>query len=168
MDFYNVVQRRRSVRGYAPDPVPEPAMERIFQAVNLAPTACNLQPFRFLVVSNPETKALIGTCYQQPWLIEAPVVVVALGNRETAWKRFSGASAHVIDVAIAMEHLVLAAAAEGLGTCWVCAFDQDELHRKLGLDAQWEVVAMTPLGRPAVTPGEQKRKAVSEIVELVD
>jgi nitroreductase len=168
MDFYDVVRRRRSIRGYAPDPVPEPVLERIFETVNLAPTACNLQPFSFMVVRKPETKALIGQCYQQKWLTEAPVVVVALGNRDAAWKRFDGTSAHVIDVAIAMEHLVLAAAAEGLGTCWVCAFDQAEMHRKLQLEPNWDVVAITPLGTPAVNPGEQKRKAVSEIVQLVD
>jgi nitroreductase len=133
MDFYKALQRRRSVRGYAPDPVAEEALGRLFEAISLAPSACNNQPVRFLFVSNRETKQRICDCYPRPWLGQAPMIVVALGHRETAWRRFNGTSAHVIDTAIAMEHLVLAAAAEGLGTCWVCAFDQEALRQALRL-----------------------------------
>ena len=149
MEFYEVLRERRSIRGYQSAEIPRPILDRIAEAVNLAPTACNLQPFLFQFLTSPEKKKPACQCYPQPWLAEAPVVVLALGNRETAWKRLNGTSAHTIDVAIAMEHLVLAAAAEGLGTCWVCAFDQEKLHRRLGLGHEWEVVALTPLGFPA-------------------
>jgi nitroreductase len=93
------------------------------------------------------------------------LILVALGNPRAAWKRVIGSSAHVIDCSIAMEHLILAAAAEGLGTCWICAFDQELLRRKLELSADWEAVAMTPLGYPAAEPRPFERKALGEIVE---
>ncbi len=164
MDFYDVVTARRSVRGYRPDPIPAEKLARIEEAIQLAPTACNLQPFRFLFLKSSHAKQPVCACYTQPWFAEAPVVVVALGNRETAWKRFDGTSAHTIDVAIAMEHLVLAATAEGLGTCWVCAFDQKKLTRKLDLAPEWEPVALTPLGYPAVAPEAKPRKPITEII----
>jgi nitroreductase len=104
-------------------------------------------------VQSPEKKAAVCGCYKRgTWLATAPLIVVALGNRGTAWKRLDGTPAHVIDTSIALEHLVLAAEAEGLGTCWICAFDQEELHRTLGLSNDWEVVAMTPIGYPETAP----------------
>jgi nitroreductase len=168
MDFYEVIEKRRSVRKYAGTAVPEAKLQRIMDAVNWAPTACNLQPFRFLVLRSPERKQPVCECYSQPFLAQAPLLVVALGNREQAWKRLDGSSAHVIDVSIAMEHLVLAAAAEGLGTCWICAYDQQKMHRNLRLDPEWDVVAITPLGYPSPDCAEPKRrrKDVGEIFEV--
>ena len=164
MDFYDVIRRRRSIRGYQSKPLPTDVLDRLFEAIRLAPSACNLQPFRFLFLSAPEPRQAVCECYTQPWLAQAPVIVVALGNVNQAWKRLNGTSAHTLDVAIAMEHLVLAAAAEGLGTCWVCAFDQEKLQRKLGLGPEWEAVALTPLGYPAAEPRPLKRKPLEEIV----
>ena len=167
MEFYDVLRQRRSIRGYESTPIPQEKLDRLAEAVNLAPTACNLQPFLFQFLSAPDARQPVCECYRQTWLAEAPVIVLALGNRESAWKRVNGVSAHTIDVSIAMEHLVLAAAAEGLGTCWICAFDQEKLHRKLGLGSEWEAVALTPLGYPAVEPGSFTRKPVSEIVQFL-
>lgn len=167
MDFYEVLLNRRSIRGYAPDLIPDEVLRRVLDAARIAPSACNLQPWKFLVLTSQARRALACTCYPRaPWLAQAPVIVVALGNRGKAWKRLSGQSAHTIDVSIAMEHLVLAAAAEGLGTCWICAFDQEGLHRAFGLAPEWEAVAMTPLGYPAVEPGPFTRKPLSDIVEF--
>lgn len=168
MDFYETLQHRRSIRAFKPDPIPPSALERICEAVRLAPTACNLQPFKFLLVQSPEKKAAVCECYKRgTWLAAAPLMVVALGNRETAWKRHNGTPAHVIDTAIAFEHLVLAADAEGLATCWICAFDQEELHEKLGLGPEWEVVAMTPVGYPAAEPRPFTRKPVTELFQTI-
>jgi nitroreductase len=165
MEFYETLRQRRSIRAYATDPVSEATLERLFEAVSLAPSACNNQPIRFLFVTQREAKRRLCECYPRPWLANAPVLVVALGNRETAWRRFNGQSVQAIDVAIAMEHLVLAATAEGLGTCWICAFDQDAARLALRLPDCWEVVAMTPLGRPAGDPAPQTRKPLNEIIE---
>ena len=165
MEFYEVLRRRRSVRAYVPEAIPEKVLSRLFEAVQLAPSACNNQPVRFLFVTEAETKHRICACYPRAWLAQAPVVVVALGNKDTAWRRFDGTSAHPLDVAIAMEHLVLAAAAEGLGSCWICAFDQEAMRQALRLPECWEAVALTPLGRPAADPGPQGRKPLDEIIE---
>ncbi len=168
MELYEVMRRRRSIRGFKPVPIPPAALERICEAVRLAPTACNLQPFRFLLVQSPEKKAAVCDCYKRgTWLATAPLIVVALGNRGTAWKRLNGTPAHVIDTSIALEHLVLAAEAEGLGSCWICAFDQDELHRTLGVSDDWEVVAMTPVGYPDAEPRPFARKPVSELFQTI-
>jgi nitroreductase len=89
-----------------------------------------------------------------------------LGNRKSGWRR-DGQSYHEVDVAIAVEHLVLAAAVEGLGTCWICAFDREAMHRALGLDADWDPVAVTPLGYADDLSPRTPRKAVSEIVREI-
>ncbi len=167
MDFYEVLRRRRSIRGYASDPIDEAVLGRLFEAVSLAPSACNLQPIRFLFIRDAEVRRRVCSCYPRPWLAEAPVIVAALGHRETAWRRLNGTSAHTIDVSIAMEHLILAAAAEGLGTCWICAFDQEAMRQALRLPECWDVVAITPLGRPSAAPGPQTRKPLAEIIERV-
>ena len=163
MDFYEVIGQRRSIRSYLQTPVESEKLERILEAVRQAPTACNLQPFRFLIITAADKKAIIEAAYPQPWLQDAPCVIVALGNRDKAWKRRDGSSAHVIDVSIAMEHLVLAATAEGLGTCWICAFDQAALHKALGIGQEWDVVALTPLGYAAANAEPPKRKSRDEL-----
>ncbi len=165
MEFYDVLKARRSIRGFKPDPIPETVLARVLEAVRIAPSACNLQPWKFLLVQSPAQQELVGSCYPRgTWLRQAPLIIVALGNRNQAWKRLDGTSAHVIDVSIAMEHLVLAATAEGLGTCWICAFDQALLHQKLGLAPEWDVVAMTPVGYPAAEPRPFVRKEPADII----
>ncbi len=169
MEFFEVLRTRRSIRGYRSEAIPDAVFGRVFEAVRLAPSACNLQPWRFLVLKSAARRALACECYPRgDWLQQAPVIVLALGNRTAAWKRLNGTSAHVIDVSIALEHLVLAAAAEGLGTCWICAFDQDRAHRQFALSSEWEVVAMTPLGYPdpAVPLRPFSRNAMRDIIEI--
>ena len=164
MEFYEVLKARRSIRGFKPDPIPEAVLARVLEAVRIAPSACNLQPWKFLLVQSPAQRELVGSCYTRgEWLRQAPLIVVALGNRSQAWKRVDGTSAHVIDVSIALEHLILAATAEGLGTCWICAFDQALLHTKLGLAPEWDVVAMTPVGYPKAEPRPFVRKELADL-----
>jgi nitroreductase len=165
MNFYEVIAARRSVRNYRPTPISPDKLLRIWEAARLSPSACNLQPWRFLVVKSDLMRARVSKILQ-PWVMTAPLVVVALGNRDTGWRR-DGQSYHEVDVAIAVEHLVLAAAAEGLGTCWICAFDRQGMHRALGLNETWDPVAVTPLGYPDDASPRTPRKPVSEIVREV-
>ena len=168
MDFYDVIYARRSVRAFQPDLIPEDVLARILEATRRAPSACNLQPWRFLVLKSPASRALACDCYPRGvWLRQAPLIVVALGNPQMAWKRANGSSVHAIDVSIAMEHLVLAATAEGLGSCWICAFDQNLLHRQFSLTPEWEVIAMTPIGYPKDEPRPFQRKNLDEISTLL-
>jgi len=167
MDFYEVIGKRRSVKAYKADPLDSKALGRIGEAVNLAPSACNIQPWSFRIVTNVELRKNICSIYKAEWLRQAPAIVLALGNRDTAWRRLEGTSIVEVDIGIAMEHLVLAAAAEDLGTCWICAFDVKKMSSIVGILPPWEVVAISPLGKPAESPAMPKRKALEEVFRIV-
>ena len=168
MEFYDVLKTRRSIRGYKPDAVPEDALKRIAEAVRTAPTACNRQPYRLLLVRNAEKRAALASVYPKEWFAQAPVIAVMTACESEAWVRREGDSIVNVDAAIAMEHFILAAAAEGLGTCWICAYVRSEADRVLGLASGWRSVAMSPLGYAAVPAGPFLRKEVKELVKVVD
>jgi nitroreductase len=133
------------------------------QAVQCAPSACNRQPWKFEIVFNDQLRQAIGSCYSKPWLLEAPAIVVAMADYSSCWTRFEGTPAAEIDVAIAMEHLVLAAAAENLGTCWICAFEKSRLNEVMQVEAPWSVEAITPLGYANTEPRDLRYKTLDEI-----
>lgn len=165
MDLYEAIKTRRSVRKYQRTPVPQDKLLRIWEAVRWAPSACNLQPWKFLVVNSPDKRAKLKGILQD-WALEAPVLIIALGNRENAWRR-DNESIHPVDVAIAVEHLVLAATAEGLGTCWICAFDRKRLSAALNIKPEWDPVAVIPLGYSADDSPRSTRKEIAEIVSVI-
>jgi len=167
MKFYDVIKSRRSIRGYLSKPIPGDALQRIGEAVSLSPSACNLQPWKFLIVVNPEFRQKICKVYNQPWLAQAPAIAVVFGNREICWKRLNGQPIVDIDVGIAMEHLVLAAAAECLGSCWICAYDIAAMDEALQVTPPWTTLAISPLGYPAVKTEAPKRKPLSEVFEVM-
>ena len=170
MDFYDVLKKRKSYRGYdSSKNIPDDVLDRIGQAVNLAPTACNRQPIRFLLIRDQALREKVCNIYTKPWLKEAPAILVALENESEAWHRFEGESASIIDTAIAMEHFVLAAAAEGLGTCWICAFKRDEMDQALNIEKPWHSVAISPLGyAKADACSNTSRKPQNEIFQVID
>ena len=168
MEFYDVIGKRRSIRSYKPDAVPDEALRRIGEAVRSAPTACNRQPNRMWIVRNPEKRAALAKIYAQKWFAEAPAIAVIAGCESEAWHRLEGDTIVNVDVAIAMEHFMLAATAEGLGCCWICAFRRAEADKVLGLDPKYHAVAMSPLGYPAAAPGPFVRKPLGELFEVVD
>ncbi|MGQ9714951.1 MAG: nitroreductase family protein [Anaerolineae bacterium] len=157
MDLYEAIRRRRSVRRYADTPVEEAKLLRILEAARLAPSWRNGQCWRFVVVRERETIRRLAR--EQPlgyqinrWLERAPVVVVACADPRASGRR-GDQDFYLVDVAIALEHLVLAATAEGLGTCWIGALDEESIRRTLGIPDSIRVVAMTPVGYPAEDPG---------------
>lgn len=168
MEFYDVVRQRRSIRSYRPDPVPEESLKRIAEAVLCAPTACNRQPFRLILIKNREKRLAVGAGYKGAWLSEAPITAVMVGRESEAWRRLEGDSIVNVDAAIAMEHFVLAAAAEGLGTCWICAYNRAEVDRVLGLPAGESSVALSPLGYAAEGPRPFTRKSLNQIFEVIE
>ncbi|MBS7615256.1 nitroreductase family protein [Candidatus Bathyarchaeota archaeon] len=156
MDFMEVVKTRRSIRRYKPDSVPDEILNQILEAARLAPSAGHRQPWHFIVVKNPETKKQLGI---SSWAVEAPVVIVGCGDAGVS------PTLHMVDLAIAFEHLVLAATNFGLGTCWIGKLGIDETIKKvLRIPEHVKVVAVTPLGYPAETPSPKARKSMSEIV----
>ena len=168
MDFYDVVKNRRSIRNFKPTPVPDEVISRIAAAVNAAPSACNRQPFAFKLIRNAELKAAIAGCCKQTFPAEAPVILAVISDPEAAWKRSDGFNSADTDMAIAMEHAILAATAEGLGSCWVCAFDTAKAAEILNVSAPRRVVALCPMGIPAAEPCAFVRKDQSQIFEVLD
>lgn len=167
MDFYEVIKTRRSVRKYEHKPVGEDKLQRIMEAARLAPSAANRQPWRFIVVKTEKIKKQFPKAYNKNWFWQAPLIICACGMEKEAWKRPDGKSYLDVDVAIAMEHLVLAARAENLGTCWIGAFNPSEVRRILSLPDELEPIALTPLGYPASSPEPTARKPLQEIVREV-
>ena len=167
MDFYEVLNKRQSIRSYKSKPIPQEAIGKIAESLQCAPSACNLQPWSFRVVTNEKMKSAICAVYGGKWLAEAPAIIVALGNSETCWKRPEGTPIVDIDMGIAMEHVVLAAAAEGLGTCWICAYKKDEMNRATNIMAPWSVLGISPLGYPNETPEKKPRKPIDEIFKII-
>jgi len=164
MEFADVVRERYSVRAYKPDPVEEEKLNRVLEAARLAPTAVNWQPFQLLVLHTKGREEELGRIYGKDWFVQPPLVICACGLMEKGWKRRDGKSYVDVDVAIAMDHLILAAKNEGLGTCWVGAFDPDAAREVLGLPGEVEPIAFTPLGYAADEPGTIKRKPLGELV----
>lgn len=169
MDFYEVIRTRRSIRSYKSDPIPENVLRRVLEAARIAPSGANRQPWRFIVVKNPEVKRrLAEACNGQMFIAEAPVVVVACGfNIHYNRGGYMGDFSMLVDVSIAFTHLILAARAEGLGTCWIGSFDNRRVKKLLGIADDVNVVAITPLGYPKSPEAFRKpgfRKSLEEIV----
>ena len=164
MEFSDLVKKRYSVRAYKPDPVAEEDLERVLDAARLAPTAANRQAFQLVVVRTRGREADLQRIYGREWFVQAPLVICACGVPSENWVRSDGKNYSDVDVAIVMDHLILAAADSGLGTCWIGAFDAAAAREVLGLPDGVEPVVFTPLGYPADGPRPKKRKALSELV----
>lgn len=161
------MEDRRSIRKYRPDPVPEAAIERIVRAVQIAPSWKNRQAWHVLVIQARETiekiGALLGGNPRGTEYATLPAVLL-LAMDEKAIEVHDGRAYYLVDAGIAGEHLVLAAQAEGLGTCWVGWFEEAPLHALLGIPGEMRVVMVTPLGYPAEAPQARPRKATAAFV----
>ena len=169
MEFFDVLRTRRSIRAYQPTPVPAEAIEKIKEAIRLAPTGCNFQPFRFIFITNEEVRKQVAAYYPGKWFAEAPMLVAVIGNPEAAWHRRDGGESIVeIDVAIAMEHFQLAAADCGLGSCWIGAFNRKGVNQVLNIQAPWSTVILAPLGYPAQDAAPRTNKSDEELFSFID
>jgi nitroreductase len=164
MEFSQLIRKRYSVRAYKPDPVPDPLLQKVLEAGRLAPTAANRQPFRLLVVRTEGRRQELKRLYGRDWFTAAPLVLGICTIPAEAWVRRDGKNYADVDAAIVMDHMILEAAAEGLGTCWIGAFDPAAAREIFGLPDGVEPVAFTPLGYPADKAGAKKRKSLKELV----
>lgn len=165
MSFLDLAAKRRSIRAYRPDPVEPEKLEQVLEAARTAPSACNKQPWVFVVVRDAARRAQFQRVYPKEWLFKAPVIVAACCDTQSAWVRKQDGKRHGdVDLAIAVDRMTLCAAELGLGTCWVCAFDPVAAREVLGLPAHVEPVALFPLGYPAEEGRPTDRKAMNEIV----
>ncbi len=164
MQVMQAIRERRSVRAYQDRPVPEDVLARLLEALRLAPSGGNRQLWKFVVVTDAATRTELATAARnQKFVAQAPVVIAGVGLSPDRVMS-CGVPGDPVDVAIALDHLTLAAVEEGLGTCWIGAFDQDAVRRILRIPETARVVELMALGYPADTPHPKTRKALAEII----
>ena len=167
MNFLELCEKRYSVRKYSAEAVSDEDLQYVLECARMAQSAVNFQPWKFVVVRSEAAKADIRRCYDREWFASAPLYIVALRDVNANWVRSSDGKPHGdIDVAIAVEHICLAAAERGLGTCWVANYDTELLNQLFG-DADHEAVAIVPIGHIAADCpfAPKKRKEMSLIVK---
>jgi nitroreductase len=166
MDFYEVIKKRHSIRKYKPGAISDEVLTRVLDAAHLAPSGKNGQPWRFIVVRDENLKKqLVKPCRDQIFIAEAPVVIIGCANEDESYqKQGNYMKSWAIDLAIAFDHLMLAATVEGLGTCWIGAFDEKEVKKVMKIPEHLRVVGLTPVGYADGEPKPKPRKALEEIV----
>ena len=172
MDFYQLIEGRESIRNYDPErPVDAETLKRILNAGRLAPSAVNKQPWRFLLISSPEMLEKVRKCYAQNWFKEAPHILAIVGDIGAAWTRENdGYNSLETDLTIAMDHMILAAEYEKVGTCWIEAYDPAVLRAALDLKESERVFSITPLGYQKegfAKKGNKERKPFDEVVQFL-
>jgi len=141
MEFFDVIENRHSVRAYTDEPIPEDALIRILEAARKAPSASNKQPWKLVVVSDQSKReAIAASGTYGKFLSKCPTVIIGLGDPAIAPKW------HVVDTTIALEHIVLAATAEGLGSCWIGSFDEATVKTLISVPEGLKAVAIIALG----------------------
>jgi nitroreductase len=167
MDVFEAIAARKSVRAFVDQPVSEDDLQRVLQAARAAPSARNGQEWRFVVVRDRAMRERIaGEAARQPFIGTSPVLLACCAHTDGRIMR-CGQAAYPIDVAIAMDHLALAAAALGLGTCWIGSFDETLVKELLGIPPEVRVVQLMPLGYPAdPAPISKSRLRLEEIVHV--
>ena len=163
VDFFDAVKRRYSCRAYAERAVEADILERILEAARLAPSAKNLQDWRFVVVTDETTRQQLQVAANnQPFVGQAPVIIAACSN--TSYRMRCGQSVSPIDVSIALEHIALAATALGLATCWIGSFFPDQVRQVLHIPTEIEIIDLMTLGYPADGQKKPKRLPMEQIV----
>jgi len=161
MDVFEAIRTRRSIRKFRPKPIPDEKLEIIREAGRLAPSAGNRQPWRFVVVKDPERKKnLAKAADNQMFIANAGVIIVALGDPEASPRWFKQ------DPMIAVEHMILAATALGYGSCWIGAFNEEGVKRILKIPEGLAVIALLPIGFSDESPPPRARKPLEEIFFL--
>jgi nitroreductase len=166
LELLEVVRNRSSIRKFKPTPIFTEILQRILNAGRLAPSANNGQPWKFIVVRDEEMKSKLSqVCNNKKWMAEAPLIIVGCGFPDEADPYMGGyMNSLSVDVAIAMDHLVLAATNEGLGCCWVGRFQEDKVKDLLEIPRDVRVVALIPMGYSNEEPEQSGRKNLSEII----
>ena len=166
MEYYDVIRKRKSVRKYKNDPIPDDVLNRILDAGRIAPSAKNIQPWHFIVIREPDMKKKVAeACRNQHFIAEADVIICGCALEKIAWGRMGNyMAAWPHDLSIALEHIILAATNEGLGTCWIGAFDEGMVKDVLGIPNGVRVVALTPVGVPAEEAKNRGRLSLENIV----
>jgi nitroreductase len=168
MDTWEAIRARRSVRKYKPQPVEEDKLARLLEVLQYAPSAKNLQPWRVIVVRELALREQLAVaCRNQKHVAQAPVVLAFCGRESDAYTAMGGTwNSLAVDCSILLDQISLAACAEGLGTCWIGAFNEEEVKAVLAIPADIKMIALTPVGYPDEEPARRPRKALREVLYL--
>jgi nitroreductase len=165
MDIFTLISTRRSIRRYHATPISEEKLARILEAGRLAPSAHNRQPWHFLVITDPVIRQHLQEAYHRDWFSEPPVLLAVCMDPREEWVRHDGQAFGHIDASIALQNMILQATAEGLGSCWIGAFDEAKAKQILRIPDPIRIVAMTPLGYPAEAKEPiTNRKSLQELL----
>jgi nitroreductase len=165
--FLELAKTRFSLRNYLEKPVEEDKLMYVLEAARIAPSAANFQPWHFIVIRDEEMRKMAGSTYNRQWFMKAPVIILLCGDHKASWKRADGKDHCDIDIAIAADHMTLAAAEAGLGTCWVCNFDAKKTIELFNLPDHIEPVAYLSLGYPDIIDDNGARHLIRKKLEEI-
>ncbi|MCX6809901.1 MAG: nitroreductase family protein [Candidatus Berkelbacteria bacterium] len=157
MDFLELVKKRRSVRAYQNKSIPDRELSKILEAARLAPSGFNAQAYKIIVIKDEKSREKLGELAKQPYISKAPIILAAVNTKLD--DKYSP-----LDIAIALDHIMLAAAELGIGTVFVGAYHNEEIRDFVGAPNTAEMVALMPLGYPADKEIAKKRKEISELI----
>jgi nitroreductase len=166
-NFLSLASKRYSVRNFLNKTIEEEKLVSVLEAGRIAPSAANFQPWHFIVVRDRATIKKVGEAYPRPWFLEAPVVIIVCGDHEKSWKRGDGKDFTDVDIAITVDHMTLAAAEAGLGTCWVCNFDAKKISSFFNLPAAIEPIVLLPLGYPGESTDQASRHIIRKNLDSI-
>ena len=163
MDVFEAIEKRFSVRAYQDKPVEDDKLLRVLEAGRSAPSARNRQEMKFVVVRDPQQRAAVVKGAEQEWMVSAPVIIAVVGTTPDV-KMHCQVPTDPVDCAIAIDHMTLAAVAEGLGTCWIGHFDQKACCKVLGVPETAKIVELLTLGYPAAEQPPRKRQPLDKML----
>ena len=164
MEVSVAIRKRNSIRKYEDRPVPEDKLLRILEAARLAPSGRNCQDWKFIVVTDDEKRQKLGRLSGGQYHVHTAPVIIAAVATDPEERMPCGIEASPVNLAIAIDHMTLAAMEEGLGTCWIGAFTQDKVKEVLGVPVKMSIISLLTLGFPAETGRPKSRKKLEEIV----
>ena len=157
MNIKEVFEKRKSIRKFTGEPITEDQIKTIMEAAQIAPSASNRQPYKFIVIKDDEfKKEFRKKASAQRFLEKAAVIFVALGSKEREYW-------YKVDIGIAVQQMTLQTAELGLGSCWIGAFERDKVRELLNVPDDWVIVALLPVGVPAQDPPARPRKSLEEL-----
>ena len=168
MEYSELILHRHSCRAYLPKPVEDEKLMKVLEAARLAPTAANRQPFQLIVIHTQGRQAELAKIYHRDWFVQAPLLICAVGVPAEGWVRSDDHRRYLdVDVAIVVDHMTLAAADLGLGTCWIANFNAARAREAFQVPDDQEPIILITLGYPADEPKVKERKAVADLVRYL-
>lgn len=167
MDLDEAIKKRRSIRAYKTQDVPDYIVNKLIEAASYAPSAGNIQPWKFVISRKPETKKKLAQAANQNFIEEAPVVIVVCANEQRAEMGygFRGETLYCIqDTAAAIQNILLTASSLGLGACWIGAFNEEKARKAVNAPEEMRPVAMIPVGYPNETRTQRNRRPLNQIM----